>query len=132
MIVTIDEGVVHMMSAAYRLGALDAGAEPAKEFLVRCKAIIEADTHAEATAVINQERCDRAAVRRDTQADYERAVGILVTHGKASTSYLQRTMAISYNSAADLMVRAESEGIVSKPNHVGKRDVLARIVGAEA
>ena len=57
-------------------------------------------------------------------ADYERAIGILVLHQKASTSYLQRTMRLGYNAAASLMERAEKEGFVSRATNTGKRDVL--------
>jgi len=58
---------------------------------------------------------------------YEQAVGLLVLTGKASTSFLQRKLGLGYNAAARLMERAEEEGLVSRPNHVGKRDVLASI-----
>lgn len=55
---------------------------------------------------------------------YQRAVGILILSGRASTSYLHRELAVPYNDAARLMERAEIEKIVSMPNAVGKRDVL--------
>ena len=57
---------------------------------------------------------------------YEQAVDIISREGKASTSFLQRSLKIGYNRAADLIDRMEGEGIISAPNHVGKRDVLAR------
>ena len=57
---------------------------------------------------------------------YERAVGILVLSNRASTSFLQREMRIGYNDAARLMERAEREGVVSKPNVSGKREVIPR------
>lgn len=59
-----------------------------------------------------------------TDADYERAIGILVLHQKASTSFLQRTMRLGYNAAASLMERAEGDGFVSRAANTGKRDVL--------
>ncbi len=37
---------------------------------------------------------------------------------------LQRKLALGYNAAARLIERAEDEGIVSRPDHVGKREVL--------
>ncbi|MGH1577720.1 DUF7681 family protein [Planktotalea sp.] len=61
---------------------------------------------------------------QDNETLYQKAVEILTTEQKASTSFLQRQMSIGYNKAAMLMERAEQEGVVSKPNHVGKRDVL--------
>jgi S-DNA-T family DNA segregation ATPase FtsK/SpoIIIE len=55
---------------------------------------------------------------------YMKAVDIIKTEGKASTSFLQRKLQIGYNRAARIMDMMEAEGIVSKANHVGKRDVL--------
>ena len=57
---------------------------------------------------------------------YEQAVDIISREGKASTSFLQRSLKIGYNRAADLIDRMEGEGLISAPNHVGKREVLAR------
>ena len=55
---------------------------------------------------------------------YNNAVEIIRTEGKASTSFLQRKLQIGYNRAARIIDLMEEEGIVSKANHVGKRDVL--------
>ena len=55
---------------------------------------------------------------------YVTAVDIIKTEGKASTSFLQRKLQIGYNRAARIIDMMEQEGIVSKANHVGKRDVL--------
>ena len=55
---------------------------------------------------------------------YETAVGIIKSEGKASTSFLQRKLQIGYNRAARIIDMMEDNGIVSKANHVGKRDVL--------
>tara|TARA_X000000368_G_scaffold415938_1_gene408749 strand:- start:628 stop:2751 length:2124 start_codon:yes stop_codon:yes gene_type:complete len=55
---------------------------------------------------------------------YQTAVEIIKSEGKASTSFLQRKLQIGYNRAARIIDMMESEGIVSKANHVGKRDVL--------
>ena len=57
---------------------------------------------------------------------YSAAVDIIKTEGKASTSFLQRKLQIGYNRAARIMDMMEQEGIVSKANHVGKRDVLKK------
>jgi S-DNA-T family DNA segregation ATPase FtsK/SpoIIIE len=42
----------------------------------------------------------------------------------ASTSYLQRQLRVGYNNAARLIERMEKEGVVSAPDHVGRREVL--------
>lgn len=55
---------------------------------------------------------------------YAKACQIVAESQKASTSWLQRQLRIGYNSAARLIERMEEEGIVSAPNHVGRRDVL--------
>ena len=55
---------------------------------------------------------------------YQTAIEIIKTEGKASTSFLQRKLQIGYNRAARIIDMMETEGIVSKANHVGKRDVL--------
>ena len=55
---------------------------------------------------------------------YKTALEIIKTEGKASTSFLQRKLQIGYNRAARIIDMMEEEGIVSKANHVGKRDVL--------
>ncbi len=55
---------------------------------------------------------------------YAKACQIVVESQKASTSWLQRQLRIGYNSAARLIERMEDEGLVSPPNHVGRRDVL--------
>jgi S-DNA-T family DNA segregation ATPase FtsK/SpoIIIE len=55
---------------------------------------------------------------------YQSALEIIKSEGKASTSFLQRKLQIGYNRAARIIDMMEEDGIVSKANHVGKRDVL--------
>jgi S-DNA-T family DNA segregation ATPase FtsK/SpoIIIE len=55
---------------------------------------------------------------------YDRAVEIVVRDKKASTSYLQRRLQVGYNRAASLIERLEKDGVISGPNHAGKREVL--------
>ncbi|MBD1139442.1 DNA translocase FtsK 4TM domain-containing protein [Pelagibacterales bacterium SAG-MED46] len=55
---------------------------------------------------------------------YQTALEIIRSEGKASTSFLQRKLQIGYNRAARIIDMMESDGIVSKANHVGKRDLL--------
>ena len=55
---------------------------------------------------------------------YETALEIVKNERKASTSFLQRKLQIGYNRAARIIDTMEENGIVSKANHVGKREVL--------
>ena len=55
---------------------------------------------------------------------YNKAVDIIKSEGKASTSFLQRKLQIGYNRAARIMETMEKEGIVGQANHVGKREIL--------
>ena len=55
---------------------------------------------------------------------YETALEIVKSERKASTSFLQRKLQIGYNRAARIIDMMEEKGVVSKANHVGKREVL--------
>ncbi len=57
---------------------------------------------------------------------YQQAIQIVAREQKASTSFLQRQLKIGYNRAADLIDRMEADGMISEPNHVGKREVVMR------
>ena len=56
---------------------------------------------------------------------YDEAVAIVTREGKASTSFIQRHLQIGYNRAARIIERMESEGVVSRADRVGRREVLA-------
>jgi len=72
------------------------------------------------------EKIDNLGDGSDDGADelYNQALDIIKTEGKASTSFLQRKLQIGYNRAARIIDMMEEKGIVSKANHVGKREVL--------
>lgn len=55
---------------------------------------------------------------------YRQAVDVVARDGKASTSYLQRKLGIGYNSAAKLIERMEDDGLITRADHVGRRQVL--------
>ena len=55
---------------------------------------------------------------------YKNALELVKSEGKASTSFLQRKLQIGYNRAARIIDMMEENGIVSKANHVGKREIL--------
>ena len=67
---------------------------------------------------------ENSANSADKDELYQSALDIIRSEGKASTSFLQRKLQIGYNRAARIIDMMEIEGIVSKANHVGKRDVL--------
>ncbi len=55
---------------------------------------------------------------------YDKAVAIVARDKRASTSYIQRRLQIGYNRAARLMEMMEEQGVISAPNHQGKREIL--------
>jgi S-DNA-T family DNA segregation ATPase FtsK/SpoIIIE len=55
---------------------------------------------------------------------YRRGVQLVAESQKASTSWLQRQLRVGYNTAARLIERMEKDGLVSRPDHVGRREVL--------
>lgn len=61
---------------------------------------------------------------RSPQEVYDAAVKAVRDSGKASASFIQRTLKIGYAAAARIMDMMEEEGIVSEPNNAGKRTVL--------
>ncbi|MGB1087979.1 MAG: DNA translocase FtsK 4TM domain-containing protein, partial [Alphaproteobacteria bacterium] len=62
---------------------------------------------------------------------FDQAVAIVARDRKASTSYIQRKLQIGYNRAARLIEQMEEEGMISGPNHVGRREVLLPDHGEE-
>jgi S-DNA-T family DNA segregation ATPase FtsK/SpoIIIE len=69
---------------------------------------------------------DGAPEGEDSAEDqqYRAAIQLVCESRKASTSWLQRQLRIGYNSAARLIERMEKDGIVGRPDHVGRREVL--------
>ncbi|MEM7766353.1 MAG: DNA translocase FtsK [Pseudomonadota bacterium] len=57
---------------------------------------------------------------------FAQAMAVVIRDGRASTSYVQRRLKVGYNKAASLIERLEEEGIISAPNHAGKREVLSK------
>jgi S-DNA-T family DNA segregation ATPase FtsK/SpoIIIE len=56
---------------------------------------------------------------------YDAAVELVQREQRASTSFVQRHLQIGYNRAARMIERMESEGVVSAPDRVGKREVVS-------
>jgi DNA segregation ATPase FtsK/SpoIIIE, S-DNA-T family len=55
---------------------------------------------------------------------YKQALNIVRNERKTSISYIQRSLRIGYNRAANIIEEMEKNGILSAPNHSGKREVL--------
>ncbi len=55
---------------------------------------------------------------------YRKAIQLVAGSQKASTSWLQRQLRVGYNSAARLIERMETDNLVSRPDHVGRREVM--------
>jgi S-DNA-T family DNA segregation ATPase FtsK/SpoIIIE len=62
----------------------------------------------------------------DTAEDrqYAQACQVVIDSQRASISSVQRALRIGYNTAARHIDRMEQDGIISPPNHLGRRDVL--------
>ena len=84
----------------------------------------EPDYMEEITAQTSNESSSFSGEDGDEDELYSQAVDIIKSEGKASTSFLQRKLQIGYNRAARIIDMMEEKGVVSKANHVGKREVL--------
>jgi S-DNA-T family DNA segregation ATPase FtsK/SpoIIIE len=84
----------------------------------------EPDYMDEITALTSNETSSATEGNGDEDELYAQAVDMIKSEGKASTSFLQRKLQIGYNRAARIIDMMEEKGIVSKANHVGKREVL--------
>jgi len=54
----------------------------------------------------------------------QQAIQVVASSRRATISYLQRQLRVGYNTAARLIEQMEEMGLVSKPDHVGRREVL--------
>jgi len=84
----------------------------------------EPDYIEEITAQESTDNTSTSGEGGDEDELYSQAIDIIKSEGKASTSFLQRKLQIGYNRAARIIDMMEEKGIVSKANHVGKREVL--------
>ena len=60
----------------------------------------------------------------EDEALVSKSIDLIKSTNKASTSFLQRNFQIGYNKAARIMETLEQRGVVSEPNHAGKRQIL--------
>ena len=84
----------------------------------------EPDYIDEITLIKEGEKDSDNNVQNDKDELYSKAVDIVKSEGKASTSFLQRKLQIGYNRAARIMEMMEKDGIVGQANRVGKREIL--------
>jgi S-DNA-T family DNA segregation ATPase FtsK/SpoIIIE len=57
---------------------------------------------------------------------YDQAVALILRERKVSISYIQRYFKIGYNRAATIVEQMEKNSVVSKPDPMGKREILAK------
>ena len=74
--------------------------------------------------VSDQNNNNASTANSETDELFNQALDIIKSEGKASTSFLQRKLQIGYNRAARIIDAMEEKEIISKANHVGKREVL--------
>ena len=84
----------------------------------------EPDYIEDITIATNSSENSELVSNEDGDELYEEAINLVKSEGKASTSFLQRKLQIGYNRAARIIDTMEEKGVVSKANHVGKREVL--------
>ena len=82
-------------------------------------------TYIEEVTRIEEQENDEVVLNSEGKDElYNKAVEIIKTEGKASTSFLQRKLGIGYNRAARIIDQMEEEKIISPANHVGKREIF--------
>lgn len=99
---------------------LDLG--PPVRKVAECINNILADEGASATLTFGEEKS--IAFGNGSDAIYPEAVKIVLRHGKASISLVQRHLRIGYNRAARLIETMERNGLVSAIDSSGSRQVL--------
>lgn len=81
-------------------------------------------TYIEEVTRIEEQENDEVVLNSEGKDElYNKAIEIIKTEGKASTSFLQRKLGIGYNRAARIIDQIEEEKIISPANHVGKREI---------
>ena len=55
---------------------------------------------------------------------FQKAIEVIISGKKASTSYVQRRLGIGYNKAANIIEKMENDGIISEADSYGRREIL--------
>ena len=74
--------------------------------------------------IIKNNNEDLESLSEEDEEMISKSIDLIRSTNKASTSFLQRNFQIGYNKAARIMEALEKRGVVSPPNHTGKRDIL--------
>ena len=74
--------------------------------------------------IIKNNEEDLLSLSEEDEELISKSIDLIKSTNKASTSFLQRNFQIGYNKAARIMESLEKRGVVSEPNHNGKRDIL--------
>ena len=74
--------------------------------------------------IIKNNEEDLLSLSEEDEELVSKSIELIKSTNKASTSFLQRNFQIGYNKAARIMESLEKRGVVSEPNHNGKRDIL--------
>ena len=74
--------------------------------------------------IIKNDGQDYDELSEEDEVLISKSIDLIRNTNKASTSFLQRNFQIGYNKAARIMETLEKRGVVSEPNHAGKRQIL--------
>ncbi len=107
----------------------DAEVEKIVEFLKSQKEpeYVEAITQGELNIKDSGPLFDKTGMGAGSNSDddlYNQAVEIVRRDKKTSISYIQRRLRIGYNRAASIVDKLEETGVLSAPDHSGKREIL--------
>jgi len=68
-------------------------------------------------------------LRNDDVSDalYDKARTLVIMEGYATVALIQRHLLLGYNGGLRIVARLEADGVVSAPDHTGRRRLLRRI-----
>ena len=86
----------------------------------------QVETKTDDESVVKTDSKEEKYIYSDDDDLLRRAFELVINERRASTSYLQRRLNISYNEASNILFELENRGVVSKPAVVGgqKREIL--------
>ncbi len=75
---------------------------------------------------LGYDKCLDCRNNNDQEQKYRLAVSLVKTNNKASVSFVQRHLKVSYKIADEFIQRMECEGLVSPRSNTGSRTVLVQ------